>query len=283
MIRDFGETHAGAAAFQYGRAAWSAILALVVCGVCAAQNIESPARPAIALIIDDLGHARRAGLRAVMLTGPVAVAILPHTEHSLLLAELAHLRAKEVLLHLPLQPEDIDWQPDAGGIRMGADEEELLRILRGDLRALPHVSGVNNHMGSLFTRLPGQMASIMAELRRQDDLFFIDSYTHPDSVALEVAARHQVPAVKRDVFLDDDPSPEAVEFQFARLKRLARERGYALGIGHPRAATLRVLERELPDLASQGYELISLAQMIRRQQRDAQLAEVRDGAASPGD
>jgi len=119
------------------------------------------------LIIDDLGHGRRAGVRAVTLKGPVAVAILPHTRHSMLLAELAHLRAKEVLLHLPLQPEDMDWQPDPGGIRMSVGEAELLRILRKNLQVMPHVSGVSNHMGSLFTRQPGNMAWIMRELRRR--------------------------------------------------------------------------------------------------------------------
>ena len=262
MIRDPGETHA--AAISYGAIILSFLLGCLLSETAPAQDLADGAKPAITLIIDDLGHGKRAGVRAITLKGPVAVAILPHTRHSMLLAELAHLRAKEVLLHLPLQPEDRNWQPDPGGIRMSVGEAELLRILRKNLQVMPHVSGVSNHMGSLFTRQPGNMAWIMRELRRRDDLFFVDSYTHPDSVGLEVASAFQVPAVKRDVFLDDDPSPEAVAFQFDRLKRLARERGHAVGIGHPHNATLRVLEKEIPRLADEGYELISVKEMIRR-------------------
>lgn len=265
MTRSHGETHAGAAAFRYGSMVLSVILGCLLSTAAFTQTDPAAARPAIALIIDDLGHGRRLGVRAVTLQGPVAVAILPHTRHSMLLAELAHLRAKEVLLHLPLQPEDMEWQPDPGGIGVRSGEDELLHILRKDLEAMPHVSGVNNHMGSLFTRLPDHMSWIMQELSRQTGLFFVDSYTHADSVALEIAARYEVPAIKRDVFLDDDPSPEAVTLQFSRLKRRARRHGHAVGIGHPRGATLQVLEREIPKLAGDGYELISVMQMIRRQ------------------
>jgi len=289
VTREFGETRSAAAAFGYGGIILGSLLGCLLSTTTFAQaNVDAAdaadaAKPAIALIIDDLGHRRRAGVRAVTLKGPVAVAILPHTRHSMLLAELAHLRAKEVLLHLPLQPEDLDWQPDPGGIGMRAGEAELLRILRKNLQVMPHVSGVSNHMGSLFTRQPAHMAWIMRELRRQNDLFFVDSYTHPGSVGLEVANAFQVPAVKRDVFLDDDPSPEAVALQFARLKKLARERGHAVGIGHPRDATLRVLEQEIPRLADEGYELISVTQMIRRQrgQEDTRQARLRPMPESP--
>ena len=70
------------------------------------------------------------------------------------------------------------------------------------------------------------------------------------------------PAAKRDVFLDPDQSPETVVREFARLKKLARQNGFALGIGHPYPSTLAFLEQELPKLRTEGFELISISELV---------------------
>ena len=54
-----------------------------------------------------------------------------------------------------------------------------------------------------------------------ESLFFVDSYTTHESVALQIATENRVPALKRDVFLDSDPAPDAVAKEFERLKALA--------------------------------------------------------------
>jgi polysaccharide deacetylase 2 family uncharacterized protein YibQ len=71
-----------------------------------------------------------------------------------------------------------------------------------------------------------------------------------------------VPALRRDVFLDADPTPAAIHAQWQRLLARARTRGSALGIGHPYAATLALLERELPDLAAEGLTLVPLSALL---------------------
>lgn len=248
-------------------AAWwlcAGLLFLFVDYASATETRGHVSRPAVAVIIDDLGPAKRAGIRAVALRGPIAVAILPHTRHGPLLAELAHLRAKEVLLHLPLQPEDTNWRPDRGAIGLAAGREELASILMHNLGSLPHVSGVSNHKGSLFTRQHLQMGWLMAELRSRRGLFFVDSYTVAESVGLEVAHQFAVPALKRDVFLDTDPAPQAIIAQFERLKSVAKENGHAVAIGHPYPATLDLLEAEIPKLPQEGYDLISVSEMLAR-------------------
>ena len=130
------------------------------------------------------------------------------------------------------------------------------------LESVPHVIGVNGHRGSLLTRHPGHMQWLMEEIRAREPLFFVDSYTHHGSVALQIAVENGVVAMKRDVFLDPDPSPEAVAREFERLKVLARQRGHALAIGHPYPVTLELLERELPRLAEEGFELVRVSELL---------------------
>jgi len=46
------------------------------------------------------------------------------------------------------------------------------------------------------------------------------------------------------------------------MKRLAQKRGSIVAIGHPYAATLDLLERELPNLAGEGYELVTISELM---------------------
>jgi hypothetical protein len=75
-----------------------------------------------------------------------------------------------------------------------------------------------------------------------------------------------VPATRRDVFLDNVPTQAAIHQEFQRLKQLARQRGSAVGIGHPYPATLSYLESVLPGLASEGIDLVSVEELLRDQQ-----------------
>lgn len=224
------------------------------------------APPRIAIIIDDLGYLRGAADRLAALDGPVAFAILPHTPHAQYTAMQARRAGKEILLHLPLQPTESVMPVGIGSISLDTTRRQLAGILDADFRSLPPVDGVNTHMGSLLTRHPGHMAWLMGELRARGQLFFVDSYTTPASVALQVAREQGLPATRRDVFLDNDPDPREIEAQFARLKHLARLHGSAVGIGHPYAETLLFLERVLPRLRDEGLDLVTVARVIELQQ-----------------
>lgn len=220
----------------------------------------------IAIIIDDMGNTLETGRRAAELPGPVACAILPHTQYAVMLADDCHARSKLVLLHLPMQAlDDVPLGP--GGISLDMTEEQIENTVRGDLTSIPHVAGVNNHEGSLISMHPGDMAWVMQTLHNLGGLFYIDSYTTADSIAYQIAREHGLPAARRDVFLDDVNTEKAVQFQFNRLLEIARKKGFALAIGHPRAATLAVLNAKLPPLAAQGIELVPISTIVKLQQQ----------------
>ena len=219
-------------------------------------------QPRVAIIIDDLGYQLEAGRRAIALPGPVAYAVLPGTPRGRLLAETAHESGKEVLLHLPLQSVDDQGKPEPGGIMLDMTRTALKTTFDDAIRSVPHAIGVNTHRGSLVTRHPGHMRWLMDEIRDRDPMFFIDSYTTHESVALQVARESGVRAIKRDVFLDPDRSPETVAYEFERMKKLARKRGQVIAIAHPYPSTLEFLERELPRLAAEGIDLVPVSQLF---------------------
>lgn len=250
-----------------GRLGMTAIALLLVPVLSGLVSVGVAAeRPLIAIIIDDLGNQKRAGERVIQLPGPVACSIMPRTAYGTYLAEQAHRAGKEVMLHLPMQAMAMATDKFIGpdNITLDTSRMKLSSILADDLAAVPHTVGINNHMGSLITRHPGHMAWLMEEISARGDLFFIDSYTTPASVALQTAREQGVPAERRHVFLDNDAAAD-IEREFARLKQLADRQGYAIAIGHPYPATLAYLERALPQLETEGYQLVPVSQIVQRQ------------------
>lgn len=221
--------------------------------------------PRVAIIIDDLGYALDAGRRAIALPGPVTYAVLPGAPRTAILANNAHENGKEVLLHLPLQAYPEDQAQEPGGINLDMSRQEFGATFEAAFASVPHAIGVNGHRGSLLTRHPGHMQWLMEELLARDDLFFIDSYTTHKSVALQLAREAGIRAMRRDVFLDPDRLPGTVAREFERMKQLARERGFAVAIGHPYPATLKFLERELPNLEAEGFELVAISVLLGSQ------------------
>lgn len=237
-----------------------------VAGADGGTAADAPSQPAVvAVMIDDLGEHLDEARRVTALPGPVACAILPHTSHAVEIAGLAHASGKEVLLHLPMESVG-DMPLGPGGITLDMSESEIKQAVQDDLASIPYLVGVNNHEGSLMTQHPGDLAWVMQALHAAGRYFFIDSYTTADSVAYEVAREQGVAAARRNVFLDDENTAESVHAQWQRLLRLARQHGFALAIGHPRSATLVLLEQELPQLAAEGVTLVPVSRIVALQE-----------------
>ncbi len=234
------------------------------CGA-SAQSPAAVSNIKVAVVIDDLGNNLKYGKRAVQLPGAVSRSILPNGPFSTQLAEMANTVGKEVLLHLPMESAGSNAGLGEGALRLDSSRGEFSRAFAASMDAVPHSRGINNHMGSLLTRHPGAMAWLMEEMRARDSLFFLDSFTTHRSVAMVVAREQGIPALKRDVFLDREVTPDAIKREFERLIVAARSRGFAVAIGHPYPETLAFLEQRLPELAAQGIELVSVESLLPNQ------------------
>lgn len=224
------------------------------------------AAPAIALIIDDMGYDLAAGRQALALPGAVTYAFLPRTPHTPALSREAYARGKEIMLHLPMQAVDQgNARVDEGTLTLDMTEQQFTDALAHEIAAVPYVSGLNNHKGSLLTRHPGNMAWLMQAINEHGDLFFVDSRTTKETVASQLATEYGVPNISRNVFLDNDPDPEAVRLQFRKLIAIAKRDGTALGIGHPQTGTLDVLGEELENLQRHGVQLLPVSRLIELQ------------------
>lgn len=220
----------------------------------------------IAIIIDDLGNNLALGRQAVAIPGALTYSVLPQLPYSRDIAAMAHADGKEVMLHLPMQAAD-GRAMGPGGLLTTMSRSEFSRELRANLSAVPHVAGVNNHMGSLLTRQTASMNWLMQDLSCIGDLYFVDSRTDVRTVARRAARDAGLPNARRDVFLDNEADAVYVRRQLDRLVDAARRRGSAIAIGHPYQQTLQVLAEELPRLALQGVELVPVSRLVTTDRR----------------
>jgi polysaccharide deacetylase 2 family uncharacterized protein YibQ len=239
---------------------WLAVLVFSLLALPAAS--QSPLR--IAIIIDDLGNSLYLGQRAIEIPGALTYSVLPQLPYSQVIAERAHQQGKEVMLHLPMQT--TDGRPlGPGGLHTALGREDFAHQIRASLASVPHASGVNNHMGSLLTQDSAAMQRLMQELKCFDDLYFVDSRTDMRTVARRYAREAGLANGERDIFLDNQQDPAYVRVQLRRLIARARERGSAIGIGHPYPGTLAVLADEVPRLAAQGIQLVPVSELVENQ------------------
>lgn len=217
----------------------------------------------MAIVIDDLGNDLPAAERIARWSEPVGGAVLPGLRWSAASARMLERGGKEVLLHLPMEPEGYPKvRPGPGVILRSQSDAEILRVLEEDLASVPGAVGVNNHMGSVATADPRVMRTVARALADRG-LFFLDSRTTDATVAELAAQVASVPVISRRVFLDDVATEEAVRAQLAELMRRAREEGAAVAIGHPYPATLAVLEAELPGLSAKGVRLVKVGELVK--------------------
>lgn len=233
----------------------------------AEQSVEpavpAPARPTsarIAIVIDDIGYLKENGQRAVALPHAVTLSVLPFTPHAQTLTHAATEAGKELMLHVPMEPQNqVPWEP--GGLSSDLTLAQRHLALEKMLEAVPMAVGINNHMGSKFTEDRQAMVWLMSTLKRHQ-LFFVDSRTTAASQGWAMAQATGLPTVQRDIFLDNDASVAAIEEQLEKLVALAQRKGHAVAIAHPRSATLDVLEKQLPALAARGVQLVPVSHLL---------------------
>jgi uncharacterized protein len=218
--------------------------------------------PRLAIIIDDMGNDRAAADSVIALNFPLTISVLPHLPLSGDVAEEAHRRGDQVMLHLPMQSEGEDAKSETVELRVGMRAPEVNDILAGALDSVPHVAGVNNHQGSLATSNAALMAELMPALR-QRNLFFIDSRTEKTTVAYDAAKKAGVRAASRKVFLDDVATREAVVAQLKLAAKDAQRDGYAIAIGHPKPSTIAALAEEAPKLEASGIDLVFASDLVQ--------------------
>jgi len=231
-----------------------------------------PGSPLIAIVLDDMGLDLRRSARAMALPAPLTLSFLSYAENLPAQTGAARAAGHELLVHVPMQPHDsaVDTGPHA--LEVGLAAPEIVRRVAWAIDRVPGAVGINNHMGSRFTEDVAGMRAVLGSLSARG-LLFLDSRTSAATVVPQLAHEFELPVLRRDVFLDHDPSTAAIQAALAGTEEAARRHGHAIAIGHPRDETLAALADWLPGLAARGFALVPVSALAARRLTMGQLAD----------
>ncbi len=231
------------------------------------RKIKTPIEgegPVIAVIIDDCGYLPPEKLHYLKGKENLVLAVMPYTPYCGETVEFATNNGNEIILHQPFEPEDLLQAKEKGMLRSSDEPAALAKVLGENFHMVNAATGFNNHKGSKATAAPELMARVM-KYARERGLFFVDSRTSSKSIAYETAKALGVPAIKRDVFLDNEAKEAYIIGQFHNLFRIAYLKGYAVGICHFKESTLKVLEKAFDEINALGIRIVPVSYIIENE------------------
>lgn len=241
-------------------------------------------RPAIAIVIDDLGEQYRDSRAMAKLPAPLTLSYFPHARNLASLVEAARARGHQIMVHMPMAPGK-NLNPGPKPLTGALPASRNVARLKAALQAFPGPTpvAINNHMGSAFTANRHQMGIMLTHLADRGVLF-LDSLTAEGSQARSLAGPTGADVIARDVFLDHDRDRQAIDAALAHTERIAAKHGSAIAIGHPYPETRRALAAWLPAVRERGFAVVALSRVaqLRLTGREAQLAAATRTALNGG-
>ena len=140
--------------------------------------------------------------------------------------------------------------------------EDIYALLDYSFSKVPYANGMNNHTGSVAST-DENIVSYMLEYAKNNDKYFIDSYTSAGSLIYDKALEYGVKTARRSVFLDNNRDYDSIMKQWRELIELSKEYGLAIGIGHYQSEeTLNILENNLPLLKDKGIMIVDIKDIL---------------------
>lgn len=221
-------------------------------------------KPKLSLVVDDLGYSLNFGKKAFELPGNHTYAIIPNSVYAQKLSAIGQQQHKEIIMHLPMQSSSHTVRHENNTLNATMSETQLIETTLNFLNNMPHIAGINNHMGSHLTQYDYFMRPVMETIfNHNPKLYFLDSRTSAQSTAYRVARKSGLSASQRNIFLDHSSAPTDIRFQFKKWLKKASAGHSAIAIAHPTKSTMSIIT---PLLAAEqeNFNFIPLSQYLSK-------------------
>lgn len=212
--------------------------------VTPAKTKKPSGKPKLAIIIDDIAtfeHARE--LKSIGLK--LSPSIFPPNNHYKDSAEVAK-SFEFYMIHLPTEAVNFN-SPKLQTLTTKDSYESIEKRVKFIRENFKNAKFINNHTGSKFTSDEVSMDRLLRALKKYG-FTFVDSRTIATTKAPKLAPKYDMPYIYRDVFIDNKDSISHVKSELKKAVDIAKNRGYAIAIGHPKNATFKALKSAKNDI-----------------------------------
>lgn len=164
------------------------------------------------------------------------------------------------MIHLPL--EALKYNSNSiKTLKVNDSFEEISKEIYKIRKDFPNAKFINNHTGSKFTSNKKAVKKLLDALDKYG-FIFVDSKTISNSKVEEVLKSKNQKYIFRDVFLDNTQNLKDIENELKKAVQIAKKRGFAIAIGHPKKQTLKVLKNSGDIL--KGVEVVYLKDIYEK-------------------
>ncbi len=222
------------------------------------MNLSKTKQARLAIIIDDMVNISQVrALQALKLK--LIPSFFPPDKNHIDTPKLA-LKFDFYMVHLPLAAMNYT-KPELDTLNPSDSEKRIFKKIQQVKKDFKDLKFINNHTGSLFTSDEKAMKKLYKAFEKEE-LIFVDSKTIASSKAPKVAKALGQIYIQRDVFLDNRDDVAYIKNQLIEAVRLAKQKGFAIAIGHPRKNTFKALEQSKDLLKS--VELVYLSEIYAK-------------------
>ncbi|ENI9682213.1 divergent polysaccharide deacetylase family protein [Campylobacter coli] len=222
------------------------------------MNLSKTKQARLAIIIDDMANISQVrALQALKLK--LIPSFFPPDKNHIDTPKLA-LKFDFYMVHLPLAAMNYT-KPELDTLNPSDSEKRIFKKIQQVKKDFKDLKFINNHTGSLFTSDEKAMKKLYKAFEKEE-LIFVDSKTIASSKAPKVAKALGQIYIQRDVFLDNRDDVAHIKNQLIEAVRLAKQKGFAIAIGHPRKNTFKALEQSKDLLKS--VELVYLSEIYAK-------------------
>ena len=198
----------------------------------------SSKKPKLVIIIDDV-HTRSQLSAIQALKMKITPSIFPPYK----LSPNSHMLAqglKHYMIHLPMESGNKQFNKQYKTLKVSFSNQRIENRIK-ELRLLfPKAKYINNHTGSVFTSDYASM-HLAYKIMKENGFVFIDSKTINTSKVESIAFGFGDAYVSRNIFIDNKHNVPYIHQQLKKAVEIAKAKGFAVAIGHPRESTMKAL------------------------------------------
>lgn len=236
--------------------------------------VPQPPVKRIALVIDDFGNDMKGTAEMMELPIFFTAAVMPFLPTTKRDAEWAHKLGRDVLVHMPMEPNSgkASWL-GPGAITTRQSDEEVRTRVQAAIDEVPYAVGINNHMGSKVTA-DERVMRIVLTVCKERNLFFLDSRTTSKSVVRKLAGEIGVPIAENNIFMDDVYTHNHIAKQAIKVKKRVKTSNSTVVIGHvgsPGKYTADVLKQSIPKIIELGAEFVPVSALTHLEKQNSRI------------